>query len=120
MRYHCAAAILNLFPNIGEQLDFNDQNYLQSLAQPSRWPENYFRKISENPPDERLTELNRTKRHFNEKDFSMQRRITVRMAAELHDQLNRYAVGQGVTLSRAIRELIEKQKVQGVSRWLFR
>jgi hypothetical protein len=31
MRYHCAAAILNLFPNIGEQLDFNDQNYLQSL-----------------------------------------------------------------------------------------
>ena len=50
----------------------------------------------------------------------MQRRITVRMAAELHDQLNRYAVGQGVTLSRAIRELIEKQKAQGVSHWLFR
>jgi hypothetical protein len=60
MHYHCAAAILNLFPNIGEQLDFNDQNYLQSLAQPSRWPENYFRKISENPPDKRLTRLNTT------------------------------------------------------------
>jgi hypothetical protein len=36
MRYHCAAAILNLFPDIGEQLDFNDQNYLQSLAPLSR------------------------------------------------------------------------------------
>jgi hypothetical protein len=44
MRYHCAAAILNLFPNIGEQLDFNDQNYLQSLAQLSRWSENNLRK----------------------------------------------------------------------------
>jgi hypothetical protein len=50
-RNHCAGAISTYFPNIGEQLDFNDQNYLQSLAQPSRWPENYFRKISENPPD---------------------------------------------------------------------
>jgi predicted DNA-binding protein len=50
----------------------------------------------------------------------MQKRITIRMAADLHEELVRYAIGKGVTLSRAIRELIEKQKAQGVSRWLFR
>jgi ribosomal protein S16 len=50
----------------------------------------------------------------------MQKRITIRMAADLHEELVRYAIGKGVTLSRAVRELIEKQKAQGVGRWLFR
>jgi hypothetical protein len=53
----------------------------------------------------------------------MQRRITIRMAADLHDTLNRYAVGQGVTVSRAVRGLIENQKGQSgaqVGRWFFR
>jgi ribosomal protein S16 len=57
------------------------------------------------------------------KGFPMQRRITIRMAADLHDQLVRYAVGQGVTLSRAVRELIEQQKAQSAAqlgRWFFR
>jgi hypothetical protein len=50
----------------------------------------------------------------------MQKRITIRMAADLHDRLVRYAVGQGVTLSRAVRDLIEQDKGRSVSRWLFR
>jgi len=53
----------------------------------------------------------------------MQRRITIRMAADLHDQLNRYALGQGITLSHAVRELIETQKHQSdgrLGRWFFR
>jgi predicted DNA-binding protein len=52
-----------------------------------------------------------------------ERRITIRMPTELHDELTRYAIGQGLTKSRAIRTLIEKQKVQSAaqqSRWLFR
>jgi hypothetical protein len=50
----------------------------------------------------------------------MQKRITIRMAADLHEELVRYAIGKDVTLSRAVRELIEKQKAQAFSRWLFR
>lgn len=45
------------------------------------------------------------------------------MAADLHDTLNRYALGQGVTVSRAVRDLIANQKGQSAAqlgRWFFR
>jgi hypothetical protein len=52
-----------------------------------------------------------------------ERRITIRMAADLHEELARYAIGKGVTMSRAVRGLIETQKGNSAaqfSRWLFR
>jgi len=36
-----------------------------------------------------------------------QRRITIRMAVDLYENLIRYSVGQGMTLSQAVRELIK-------------
>ena len=39
-----------------------------------------------------------------------ERRITIRLATDLHDDLVRYAIGQGVTVSSAVRGLIEKEK----------
>jgi hypothetical protein len=52
-----------------------------------------------------------------------ERRLTIRMAADLHEELTRYALGNGVTMSRAVRGLIETQKRNSaghISRWLFR
>jgi ribosomal protein S16 len=45
------------------------------------------------------------------------------MAADLHEELARYAIGKGVTPSRAVRDLIENQKGQSpaqLGRWFFR
>ena len=41
-----------------------------------------------------------------------ERRITIRLAIDLHDALLRYAIGQGVTVSRAVRSLIEEGQGQ--------
>ena len=41
-----------------------------------------------------------------------ERRITIRLATDLHEDLVRYAIGHGVTVSRAVRSLIEEGQGQ--------
>lgn len=44
--------------------------------------------------------------------MNQERQITFRLATDLHDDLVRYAIGHGVTVSCAVRGLIEKEQRQ--------
>ncbi len=45
-----------------------------------------------------------------------ERRITIRLATDLHEDLIRYAIRQGMTVSGAVRDLIEGEKFTKAAR----